>query len=120
MSSARPDSSSTASVSIPNGKQITVSDERAVRFARESLHPDAGHGVLADAGYVPRKKDWKIDHFAIDPPAPRQNSEGVVPEKAQRHSSFCYKYRFVEGNLQMIPRLHKSGLDFLLVVKPKT
>lgn len=75
---------------------------------------------LRSAGYLPKKKDWKRDYFPRESPQPVQSSEVVVPEKAQRHSNFYHRYRFVQGNLQMIPGLHNLGLDFMFVMKPKT
>lgn len=70
-------------------------------------------------GYLPRKKDWKRDYFPREAPEVRVNSDVVVPERPARHSNFYHRYRFIQGNLQMVPGLHKSGLDFLFLMTPK-
>lgn len=69
-------------------------------------------------GYLPRKSNWKKDYF------PRQSSEEVIspeviiPDQKKKHSDFYYKYRFIQGNLTMLPGLHRFGLDFLFILKP--
>ncbi len=71
-------------------------------------------------GYLPRKKGWNRDCFPRESPEVSVTSEVIVPEKTRRHSNFYHRYRFIQGNLQMIPGLHKSGLDFMFILKPKT
>lgn len=69
-------------------------------------------------GYLPRKSNWKKDYF------PRQSSEEVIspeviiPDQKKKHSDLYYKYRFIQGNLTMLPGLHRFGLDFLFILKP--
>ncbi len=70
-------------------------------------------------GYLPRKRDWKKDYFPREAPEVEVSSEVVIPDKPRRHSDFYHRYRFVQGNLQMVPGLHKSGLDFLFIMSPK-
>lgn len=74
---------------------------------------------LRSAGYLPRKSDWKRDYH---PRAAREMEvppEVVVPDEGKKHSNFYYRYRFVQGNLQMIPGLHDFGLDFLFILRAK-
>jgi 2-polyprenyl-3-methyl-5-hydroxy-6-metoxy-1,4-benzoquinol methylase len=75
---------------------------------------------LRSVGYLRRKKDWKKDYFPRESPEIQVSSEIEIPDEPQRHSNFYYKYRFLQGNLQMIPGLHEVGLDFLFIMKPKT
>jgi 2-polyprenyl-3-methyl-5-hydroxy-6-metoxy-1,4-benzoquinol methylase len=70
-------------------------------------------------GYLPRKKDWKTDLYPRTQPQPAPKQEISIAENARKHSDFYYKYRFIQGNLQMIPGLHKFGLDFLFILRPK-
>ena len=68
-------------------------------------------------GYLPRKSDWKKDYFAHESPEVSAHTEVTIPDRKKRHSDFYYRYRFVQGNLQMIPGLHKFGLDFLFILR---
>jgi len=70
-------------------------------------------------GYLPRKSDWKKDYFPHESPEKAMNTEIIIPHQKKKHSDFYYKYRFAQGNLQMIPGLYKFGLDFLFILKPK-
>jgi 2-polyprenyl-3-methyl-5-hydroxy-6-metoxy-1,4-benzoquinol methylase len=69
-------------------------------------------------GYLPRKSDWKKDYFPHESPEKATSTEVLIPDQKKKHSDFYNKYRFVQGNLQMIPGLHKFGLDFLFILRP--
>lgn len=71
-------------------------------------------------GYLPRKKDWKKDYFPRESPEKPTGSEVEIRDKPRRHSDFYHRYRFVQGNFQMIPGLHKFGLDFLFMMRAKS
>lgn len=70
-------------------------------------------------GYLRRKSDWKKDYFPRESLEKGTNTEVTMPGQKNKHSDFYYKYRFIQGNLQMIPGLRKFGLDFLFILKPK-
>lgn len=70
-------------------------------------------------GYLRRKSDWKKDYFPRESLEKGINTEVTMPGQKNKHSDFYYKYRFIQGNLQMIPGLRKFGLDFLFILKPK-
>lgn len=70
-------------------------------------------------GYLPRKRSWKADYFPRLSPEIQTSDEVVIPDQPKKHSDFYYRYRFIQGNLQMIPGLHKLGLDFLFIMRPK-
>lgn len=74
---------------------------------------------LRSYGYLPRKKDWKTDYFPRKMPENRTTSEIIIPERKTKHPNFYYRYRFIQGNMQMIPGLHDFGLDFLFLLRPK-
>ena len=69
-------------------------------------------------GYLPRKRDWKKDYFPRDVPEVPATDEVRIAGPRRRHSDFYYRYRFIQGNLQMIPGLHTFGLDFLFILRP--
>jgi len=69
-------------------------------------------------GYLPRKSNWKKDYTPHEAPERVISSEVSIPDQKKKHSDFYYKYRFVQGNLTMIPGLHKFGLDFLFILRP--
>jgi len=69
-------------------------------------------------GYLPRKSNWKKDYFPRQSPEEVISPEVRIPDQKKKHSDFYYKYRFVQGNLTMLPGLHKFGLDFLFILKP--
>ncbi len=71
-------------------------------------------------GILPRKRDWKTDYFPRESPPLQPPSEVQIPEQKKKHSDFYYRYRFVQGNLQMISGLHEFGLDFLFLLRPKS
>lgn len=71
-------------------------------------------------GYLPRKKDWKRDHFPKESPETQVGTEITIPDKPKKHSDIYYKYRFIQGNLQMVPGLYKFGLDFLFILRPRS
>jgi 2-polyprenyl-3-methyl-5-hydroxy-6-metoxy-1,4-benzoquinol methylase len=73
---------------------------------------------LRSAGYLPRKRDWKRDYFPREAPETPVNSAITIAAPRKKHSNFYYRYRFVQGNLQMIPGLHRFGLDFLFILRP--
>ena len=70
-------------------------------------------------GYLPRKSDWKTDYFPHEAPETPSSGEVIIPDQVRKHSDFYYYYRFIQGNLQQIPGLYKSGLDFLFILKPR-
>lgn len=70
-------------------------------------------------GYLPRKSGWKMDYFPRESPEKATITEITIPPQKKKHSNFYYKYRFAQGNLQMIPGLYKFGLDFLFILRPK-
>lgn len=69
-------------------------------------------------GYLPRKSNWKKDYFPREAVEKQVDSETIVIDDEKKHSDFYYRYRIIQGNLQMIPGLHKSGLDFLFILNP--
>jgi len=71
-------------------------------------------------GLLPRKRDWKTDYFPRETPPESSPSEVRIPEQKRKHSDLYYRYRFLQGNLQMIPGLHEFGLDFYFLLRPKT
>ncbi len=71
-------------------------------------------------GYLPRKRDWKKDYYPRELPETQASTEITIPDTPKKHSDFYYKYRFIQGNLQMVPGLHKFGLDFLFILKPRS
>jgi len=75
---------------------------------------------LRSYGVLPRKRDWKRDYF----PRPADNAgrpaEVRIPDQKKKHSNFYYRYRFIQGNLQMIPGLYDFGLDFFFLLRPNT
>jgi len=74
---------------------------------------------MRSIGYLPRKKDWKRDYFPRESPEDERAAEVIIPDAPKKHSDFYYRYRFAQGNLQMIPGLHKFGLDFLFILRPR-
>ncbi len=74
---------------------------------------------MRSIGYLPRKSDWKQDYFPRKSPGAASSQDIRLPDTPRKHSAFYYRYRFVQGNLQMIPGLHKFGLDFLFILKPR-
>ncbi len=75
---------------------------------------------MRNVGYLPRKQDWKKDYFPRESPETQVDTVINIPETPQKHSDFYHRYRFIQGNLQMLPGLHKFGLDFLFLMQPKT
>ena len=74
---------------------------------------------MRSIGYLPRKSDWKTD---LTPRASAEilaSPEVSIPVQKGGHSNFYYKFRFIQGELQKIPGLHKFGLDFLFILHPK-
>ncbi len=74
---------------------------------------------LRSLGYLPRKNDWKGDYFPKEALNASISREIVLPQDHKPHSRFYYYYRFIQGNLQMIPGIHSIGLDFLFLLRPK-
>ncbi len=74
---------------------------------------------LRSVGHLPRKSDWKKDYYPRESPEKTMDAEVTIPDQKKKHSDFYYKYRFVLGNLQMIPGLHRFGLDYLFILRPK-
>jgi 2-polyprenyl-3-methyl-5-hydroxy-6-metoxy-1,4-benzoquinol methylase len=73
---------------------------------------------MRSIGYLPQKSDWKQDLYPKTMPEQSVSSEVIMPEEKKRHSRFYYNFRFVQGELQKIPGLHKFGLDFLFILRP--
>lgn len=73
---------------------------------------------LRSAGILPRKKDWKADYTPRETPEISTGGEIRIPEGQRKHSDFYYSYRFIQGNLQMLPGLHSFGLDYLFILRP--
>ena len=69
-------------------------------------------------GYLPQKSNWKKDYFPRETAEKQTGSDTIVIDEKKKHSEFYYRYRFIQGNLQHIPGLHKYGLDFLFILKP--
>lgn len=69
-------------------------------------------------GYLPRKPNWKKDYIPRQSPEEIISPEVTIPDQKKKHSDFYYKYRFIQGNLTMLPGLHRFGLDFLFILKP--
>ncbi|HTR80427.1 MAG TPA: class I SAM-dependent methyltransferase [Bacteroidota bacterium] len=74
---------------------------------------------MRSSGLLPRKRDWKTDYFPHKTPKAQTSSDVHIPEQKKRHSDLYYRYRFIQGNLQMIPGLHDFGLDFLFILRPR-
>ncbi|HTX19517.1 MAG TPA: class I SAM-dependent methyltransferase [Bacteroidota bacterium] len=74
---------------------------------------------LRSYGILPRKRDWKTDYFPRTKAPAEASSEVRVPDQKRKHSSLYYHYRFLQGNLQMIPGLYDFGLDFLFILRPR-
>jgi SAM-dependent methyltransferase len=72
---------------------------------------------LRNTGILSQKKNWKELYSTGTEPESMQESEVKIPE-TKKHSDFYYKYRFIQGNLMMIPGLHKFGLDFMFMLRP--
>jgi SAM-dependent methyltransferase len=90
-----------------------------IGFALESKKTYSLKRGFRSIGYLPRKSDWKKDYFPRESPEKTTNTEVMIPDQKKKHSDFYYRYRFAQGNLQMIPGLHKFGLDFLFILRPK-
>jgi SAM-dependent methyltransferase len=87
-----------------------------------SVQAKRTHGLkrgLRNVGCLPRKAGWKRDYFPRPIPGPAAPTEIGMPDPRKRHSDLYYRFRFALGNLQMIPGLHRFGLDFLLLLKPR-
>ena len=84
-------------------KQMTYSMKRGMR----------SYGIL------PRKRDWKKDYFPQTAPPGDAPAEVRIPEQRRKHSNLYYRYRFLQGNLQMVPGLYDFGLDFLFILRPR-
>ncbi|MGA2622449.1 MAG: class I SAM-dependent methyltransferase [Bacteroidota bacterium] len=74
---------------------------------------------LRSAGYLPRKRDWKTDYFPRKAEDIPRTTDIPVQDRKKKHSDIYYRLRFIQGNLQMIPGLHKFGLDFLFLLRPR-
>lgn len=72
---------------------------------------------LRSIGYLPRKSGWKRDYYPHTAPERVLSADITLPEGGRKHSDVYYRWRFVQGNLQMIPGLHKFGLDFLFILR---
>lgn len=74
---------------------------------------------LRNIGLLPKKKDWKTGYFPLKSEE-IESCPGIInPDEKRKHSDFYYYCHFLLGNLKMLPGFHKSGLDFLLILKPK-
>ncbi len=74
---------------------------------------------LRNTGLLAQKKNWKELYSPKDKPETikESNDKLEIPD-SKKHSDFYYKYRFIQGNLQMIPGLHDFGLDFMFMLAP--
>ena len=75
---------------------------------------------MRSIGYLPRKSDWKTDLYPRTSPEVLTSSEVRIQESRKKHSDFYYQFRFKQGELYNIPGLHKFGLDFLFILRPKS
>ena len=71
---------------------------------------------LRNAGLLPKKKNWKEDHF------PREDLQAEVGQsvdvnEGNRKSAFYYQYRNFSAELSNLPGLHDFGLDFLFELR---
>jgi SAM-dependent methyltransferase len=74
---------------------------------------------MRSIGYLPRKADWKTDLFPKTSPE-RSAGEVRIPDNVKKHSDLYYRLRFMQGEFQKIPGLHKFGLDFQFIARPRT
>ena len=74
---------------------------------------------MRSIGYLPRKSDWKTDLYPRTLPEVSTSTEVILPNQKKKHCDFYYEFRFIQGELQKIPGLHKFGLDFLFMLSPK-
>lgn len=75
---------------------------------------------MRSMGWLPRKSDWKRDHYPREAPAAPPRVRVVDTAGTPPHSSFYYRARFLQGSLHMLPGLHDIGLDFLFLLRPGT
>ncbi len=73
---------------------------------------------LRNVGILPRKKNWKEEHF------PRSDMQvgtghGVVVKEENRKPALYYKYRNFSADLGNLPGLHDFGLDFLFELEKR-
>ena len=75
---------------------------------------------LASMGLWPRFKDWK-KHYVVKRPAAAAQGETqiVLPPKKNRPDLY-YLYRLHRMNLRMLPGMREFGLDYELLLKPKS
>ena len=73
---------------------------------------------MRSIGYLPRKSDWKTDLYPRTSPESLLVSDVKFQEGRKKHSDFYYRFRFVQGELQKLPGLHKFGLDFVFILRP--
>ena len=71
---------------------------------------------LRNAGLLPKKKNWKFDHFPRED-VQVKSGQGVVVNEGNRKSAFYYQYRNFSAELSNLPGLHDFGLDFLFELK---
>ena len=67
---------------------------------------------LRNTGILPKKKNWKENHF------PREDAQvmagsSVVVNEGNRKSVLYYQYRNFSADMNNLPGLHDFGLDFL-------
>ncbi|MFI5251940.1 MAG: class I SAM-dependent methyltransferase [Bacteroidota bacterium] len=74
---------------------------------------------LRSAGMLPKKSDWKTDYFPKEAVETQATVDINIAQGKKKHSDFYYGYRFIQGNLQMLPGLHRFGLDYLFILRPK-
>jgi SAM-dependent methyltransferase len=71
---------------------------------------------MRNVGILPRKKNWKEDHFPR-PDIQAVTGQGVVVKEENRKPALYYKYRNFSADLGNLPGLHDFGLDFLFELK---
>ena len=74
---------------------------------------------LRSLGLYPQKRDWKKSYLANGTATARQNGEPALAPRKNRPDVY-YRYRFLQFRLKMLPGMRGFGLDYLLLLRPKT
>lgn len=86
-------------------------------FLIEKTHTYGIRRGLRSLGLYPRKGSWKSPYFPKKQTESGNQTAAVIEKK--KHSDFYYRYRFAQLNLKMLRGLHKFGLDYQFILRPK-
>jgi SAM-dependent methyltransferase len=75
---------------------------------------------LRSLGLYPRRGGWEDRHVARDRVAASPSSTDIVLPPKKERPDLYYKYRFLQLRLKMLPGMREFGLDYLLLLRPKT